>query len=522
MEIEGLHLLTLIVFLPLAGALVLGMLPHSESALLRGFGLAISGSAFLLALLLWSGFDPQNPAMQFTEEARWIPACGISFRLGIDGVSMPFVLLATFLVPMALLSSIDTLSRGVKGFVFCTLLLESAMLGILTAQDIFLFYIFWELALIPLFFFVTAWGRSNRSYSAVKLFVYLSSTSVMMLLAFIFLQAGNGDGGNSSATLRNLALDPQMQKWIFGGMLIAFAAHAAVFPLHTWLTDAQTEMEPAASALLSGLFIKLGAYGLLRFALPAFPTLFADFAPFLALAAVAGLIYCSLAALGQKSLRRMAAFILAGQMGLAVLGISVMNVEALSGAIFIMISSGVSGAALFMIIALIEKANGHDNVDRLGNSIRALPFLGMLLVPAALGLGGFPGLSGFAGNIYLLYGAFAPNTLPGSSALAFAACFGLLLLLAALMLMMQKMMAGNDRLPPAETARVGLREHLVIVPMIVLIILMGVMPSYFIKGISGASVKIVEQYRSAAVSAPDGMQGTDSLAVNCDNDATEE
>lgn len=518
--------MTLIVFLPLAGALLLGMLPHSENGLLRGFGLAISGSTFLLALLLWSGFDPQNTAMQFTEEARWIPASGIGFRLGVDGISMPFVLLATFLVPMVLLSSIDTLVRGVKGFVFCALILESAMLGILTALDLFLFYIFWELALIPLFFFVTAWGRSNRSYSAVKLFVYLASTSLMMLLTIIFLHIKNDSAGLAIDTLTRITLDPQVQMWLFGGMMIAFAAHAAVFPLHTWLTDAQTEMEPAASALLSGLFIKLGAYGLLRFVLPLFPTLFAAFTPVLAILAVAGLIYCSLAALGQKSLRRMAAFILAAQMGLAVLGIAVMNVEALTGALYLMICSGVSGSALFMIIALIEKANGHDRVDRLGNSIRTLPFLGMLLVLAALGLGGVPGLSGFAGNIYLLYGAFAPNGLMGSAVLAFIACFGLLLMMVALMLMVQKMMAGNDKRPAAEAARVGLREHLVIVPMIILIILMGIMPSYFIKSIAGASEKIVESYRSQTQTALEMRDGSTSpvigLVLKSDNDKAEE
>ncbi len=358
-------LLSLIVFLPLAGALLVllaggrGDRPDREP-LVRNIALVASLVTFAATLYLWAQFDPSSAAYQFEERYAWMPNFGIQYNIGIDGISLLLVVLTAFLTPLALLSSWESVHKGVKGFSFFILALETAMLGVFVSIDLFLFYVFWDAMLIPMYFLIGIWGYERRIYAAVKFILYTMAGSVLMLVAIIALAvvhsqtSATGLPSFNLVDLYGLELTLRFEDWAFLAFAIAFAIKVPLFPFHTWLPDAHVEAPTAGSIILAGVLLKMGTYGLLRFAFPLFPRATADFAPWLAALAVIGIIYGALVAMVQPDMKKLVAYSSVSHLGFVVLGLCALNVQGVQGSVYQMLNHGVSTGGLFMMVGILS------------------------------------------------------------------------------------------------------------------------------------------------------------------------
>src|SRR6478752_5166814 len=336
-------MLSLIVFLPLAGALLVLLAGgrgdnHDREPLVRTLALAVSLVTFAATLFLWWRFDPAVAAYQFEEKHAWIPVFGIQYYIGVDGISLLLIVLTGFLTPLALLCSWESVHKSVKAFSFFMLALETAMLGVFASIDLFLFYIFWDAMLIPMYFLIGIWGYERRIYAAVKFILYTMAGSVLMLLAIIGLawahQAAAGQPSFDLLDLYGLHLSWSTERWFFLAFALAFAIKVPLFPFHTWLPDAHVEAPTAGSVILAGVLLKMGTYGLVRFAFPLFPNAAAYFAPYIAILAVIGIVYGALVAMVQPDMKKLVAYSSVSHLGVVVLGLCAVNVNALQGAVY--------------------------------------------------------------------------------------------------------------------------------------------------------------------------------------------
>src|SRR5207245_1153635 len=341
-------ILTSLCAVPIAGALLLLLVRDEErnAAAIRATALIVAVLVFGLTLLLWNRFDPRSGDFQFAEHHDWIPAFGISYDVGVDGISLLLVVLTAFLTPLALLSSWDSVRRKLKAFCVFILLLESAMIGVFVSLDLFLFYVFWDAMLIPMYFLIGIWGYDRRIYAAVKFILYTMAGSVLMLVAILGLAYLHNEAvGGYSFDLRKLyelRVPGILQFWFFLAFAIAFAIKVPLFPFHTWLPDAHVEAPTAGSVILAGVLLKMGTYGLVRFAFPLFPDAAAFFAPWLALLAVIGIVYGALVAMVQPDMKKLVAYSSVSHLGFVVLGIAAMNPQGLQGAVYQMLNHGIS------------------------------------------------------------------------------------------------------------------------------------------------------------------------------------
>ncbi len=341
-------MLTTIVFLPLAGALLLLLIENSDGrrdAVVRWTALAVSLVVFAATLLLWSRFDPASADFQFVERHDWIPSFGIQYHVGVDGISLFLLVLTGFLTPLALLSSWESVHKKVKEFAAFVLVLESAMLGVFVSLDLFLFYMFWDAMLVPMYFLIGIWGYERRIYAAVKFILYTAAGSVLMLVAIIGLawmhHSLTGTGYSFDLLkLYDLQLPRHLEFWFFLAFTLAFAIKVPLFPFHTWLPDAHVEAPTAGSVILAGVLLKMGTYGLVRFAFPLFPSAAAYFAPALATLAVIGIVYGALVAMVQPDMKKLVAYSSVSHLGFVVLGICALNVQGMQGAVYQMLSHG--------------------------------------------------------------------------------------------------------------------------------------------------------------------------------------
>src|SRR5258708_7609365 len=350
-------LLSAIVFLPLIGALFIlvaggrGDRPEREGAV-RAVALAVSIVVFLATLYLWWAFDPGSADFQFVERHTWLPQFGITYHLGVDGVSLFLIVLTGFLTPLALLSSWQSVHKSVKLFAFFMLALETAMLGVFVSLDLFLFYLFWDAMLIPMYFLIGIWGYERRIYAAIKFILYTMAGSVLMLVAIIGLAwahaAAAGLPSFDLLDLYGMHLSWGLQKWFFLAFTVAFAIKVPLFPFHTWLPDAHVEAPTAGSVILAGVLLKMGTYGLLRFSFPLFPAAAAHYAPYLAILAVIGIVYGALVAMVQPDLKKLVAYSSVSHLGFVVLGLCALNVNGVQGAVYQMLNHGVSTGGPFM------------------------------------------------------------------------------------------------------------------------------------------------------------------------------
>jgi NADH-quinone oxidoreductase subunit M len=476
---------SIIVFLPLAGALLLLLIENRDGrrdALVRWTALGVSLLVFAATLLLWSRFDPTRADFQFIERHPWIPAFGVQYYVGVDGISLFLLVLTAFLTPLALVSSWESVNHKVKEFAAFMLALESAMLGVFVSLDLFLFYIFWDAMLVPMYFLIGIWGYDRRIYAAVKFILYTAAGSVLMLLAIIGLAWMHNSitgGGYSFDLLKlyDLRLPPQVEFWFFLAFTLAFAIKVPLFPFHTWLPDAHVEAPTAGSVILAGVLLKMGTYGLLRFAFPLFPTAAAFFAPWLAALAIVGIIYGALVAMVQPDMKKLVAYSSVSHLGFVVLGLCALNLQGVQGSVYQMLNHGVSTGGLFLIVGMLSDRRHTRQIAAFGGLKAVMPRLVaafMLITLASIGL---PGTNGFVGEFLILLGVFRWDP-----RLAAFAATGVILSAVYMLWMFQRVNYGpivheENRALPDLTRR----ERWVIVPAVAMAIFMGVFPGVFLK-----------------------------------------
>jgi NADH-quinone oxidoreductase subunit M len=513
-------MLSFIVFLPLVGAVLVLLAGGrgegtARTALVRNLALAVSLVTFAATLLLWWRFDPSSAEYQFVERHAWMPAFGIQYLVGVDGISLLLVVLTGFLTPLALLSSWDSVHKSVNIFSFFLLALESAMLGVFVSIDLFLFYVFWDFVLIPMYFLIGIWGYERRVYAAVKFILYTMAGSVLMLVAIIGLSWAHASAtGTPSFNLLDLygvALSPRMEFWFFIAFALAFAIKVPLFPFHTWLPDAHVEAPTAGSIILAGVMLKMGTYGLLRFAFPLFPGAATYCAPWIAGLSVVGIIYGALVAMVQPDLKKLVAYSSVSHLGFVVLGLCAMNVQGVQGALYQMLNHGVSTGGLFMIVGMLSDRRHTRLIAEFGGLKGVMPRLVAAFLLITLASIALPGMNGFVGEFLILIGAFLWNP-----RFAVLAASGVILSAVYMLWMFQRVNYGeitrekNRSLPDLTTREWGL-----MVPTVAMCVVMGVFPTVFLRPMEPAVKRMIERVTGRSFAENPAVRGS-RLAIRAD------
>jgi NADH-quinone oxidoreductase subunit M len=484
-------ILSLIVFTPLFGACLLALLPREPVTGVRRAAFVFSLVPLALSLWLLLVFRVGEGGFQFMERADWIPALGISYALGIDGVSLFLVLLTTVLTPVVLLAGFGDVKRWVKEYYVLFLLLETGMLGALLALDLFLFYVFWEVMLIPMYLLIGIWGGKRRVYAAVKFVLFTMAGSLLMLVAIVYLGwkvklATAGWGFGYDAVLA-LDLPAAEQLWLFAAFALAFAIKVPLFPLHTWLPDAHVEAPTGGSVILAGVLLKMGTYGFLRFAFPFFPEAVVTSAPLFVGLAVTGIVYGALVAVVQGDMKKLVAYSSVSHLGFVMLGLFALDTTAVSGAVYQMLSHGVSTGGLFLLVGMLYERRHTRLLAEFGGLWAAVPRYAVALLVVMLASAGLPGLAGFVGEFLILVGAF--KTWPWATTIATS---GLVLGALYLLTMYQRVIFGPlEREENRTLEDLGRREVAVLVPVLVLCVVMGLFPTPFLTRIQPSVERIL-------------------------------
>ncbi|MGE5430725.1 MAG: NADH-quinone oxidoreductase subunit M [Syntrophomonadaceae bacterium] len=496
---ENSQLLTYLLFLPLAGSLLLLLIDKNRESLIRWTGLAVSLAAFVLSMVVFMQFDGSRSGFQFIHNIVWISNLNVSYHVGIDGISILMVMLTTFLTPLTLFSSWGSIKKKVKEFTFFMLLLEVGMLGVFVSLDLFLFYIFWEAMLIPMYFIIGIWGGEKRIYASVKFFIYTMFGSLLMLIAIIWLgiYAAKYTGAFTTNLLELYKIGPnvpfEVQKWMFLAFLLSFAIKVPLFPFHTWLPDAHVQAPTAGSVILAGVLLKMGTYGILRFCLPLFPQSAMKFAPIISVLAVIGIIYGALVAMVQKDMKKLVAYSSVSHLGFVVLGIFALTTEAIQGSVIQMVNHGLSTGALFLLVGMIYDRTHTREIAKYGGIAKIVPLYSVALMFATLSSIGLPGLNGFVGEFLILLGSFKSPVLNSWSFTVFAAS-GVIFAAVYLLWMYQRVVFGEVKHENLNTLKdLNKKEMLVLIPIFVFIIWIGVYPSTFLKLSEKSTNTIIQQ-----------------------------
>jgi NADH-quinone oxidoreductase subunit M len=496
----GIDILGALVLLPVVGAVLLAFVPRPAEATQKAVALAITVAVFLLSLMLLRGFEPPTSAMQFEASRGWIPAFGIRYHVGVDGLSVWLVLLTTFLTPVSLLASWSSIHERVKAFNIFVLLLEAGMLGVFVALDLFLFYIFWEAMLIPMYFLIGVWGHERRIYAAVKFFLYTMAGSVLMLVAFLALYKATGLHTFDLAALVAHPVAPGLQMWLFAAFALAFAIKVPMFPFHTWLPDAHVEAPTAGSVILAGVLLKMGGYGFLRLAFPLFPDAAGRFAPWIGVLAVIGIVYGALVSLVQPNLKKLVAYSSVSHLGFVMLGIAAFTPTALVGSVYQMLNHGISTGALFLMAGMLYDRRHTFAIVEYGGLKSVMPWFSALFLMTCLSSIAVPGFNGFVGEFLILMGSWAT-----SPALVCVAVLGVILAAAYILWMVQRVLYGEVTNAANRTLRdLSLREAVVIVPLLALALFMGVASPLFTRLIEPSAEALVTDTRARARVSPPG------------------
>jgi NADH-quinone oxidoreductase subunit M len=493
-------MLTFSWLLPLAGALVLLCIGNADGrrdGLIRWMSLLVTLATFASTLAVWAGFDAASSQFQFVERHEWIPAFGIDYYVGVDGVSLLLVVLTAFLSPIALLSSWGSIERKVKEFSIFMLALEAAMIGVFISIDLFLFYVFWDAMLVPMYFLIGIWGYDQRIYAAIKFMLYTMAGSVLMLVAILGLAylhyAANGTYTFDLLELYTLEIAPQTQMWCFLAFTVAFAIKVPLFPFHTWLPDAHVQAPTAGSVILAGVLLKMGTYGLIRFSFPLFPQAAAYFAPWLALLAVVGIVYGALVAMVQPDMKKLVAYSSVSHLGFVVLGICAMNTQGVQGAIYQMLAHGVSTGGLFLLVGMLSDRRHTRLISEFGGLKAVMPRLTAAFMIITLASVGLPGLNGFIGEFLIMLGAFRWNP----RFVVFAG-LGVILSVVYMLWMFQRVYYGpitheeNAKLPDLLP-----REWAAVLPLCAIAVLMGVLPALFLRPMEASVNAIVQRVQTS-------------------------
>jgi NADH-quinone oxidoreductase subunit M len=487
-------IVTLITFAPLAGACLLAFLPRENERGIQRAALAFAVVPFLLSLLLLVEFEPGVAGMQHALEERiaWIPAWGITYHVGIDGVSLFLVLLTTFLTPIVILASWGDVHRRAKEYFVLFLFLETGMLGALVALDLFLFYVFWEVMLVPMYLLIGVWGGPRRIYAATKFVLYTMVGSLPMLVAILYCAWRTKAAGAASFDYERflaLALTPTEQLWCFAAFALAFAIKVPLFPVHTWLPDAHVEAPTGGSVILAGVLLKMGTYGLLRFAIPLFPSAAVAAAPYLVGLAVVGIVYGALVAVVQPDVKKLVAYSSVSHLGFCVLGLFAFSTTAVTGSLYQMLNHGLSTGGLFLLVGMIYQRRHTREIAAFGGLWKVVPAYSVALLLIMLASAGLPGLNGFVGEFLILVGSFPRWEWPTAIATSGVVLGALYLLWMYQRLIFGPLVDAENRTLDDLTAR----ELAVIVPVIALCVVMGLFPTPFLARMEPSVAKIVQR-----------------------------
>ncbi|HWK47856.1 MAG TPA: NADH-quinone oxidoreductase subunit M [Stellaceae bacterium] len=487
-------LLTLVTFLPLVGAGFILVMRGDEALVARNarnIALITSVIVFVLSLFLWSGFDSREAGFQFVEKVDWVPSFGISYHLGIDGISLFFVLLSTFLTPLCVLASWISVHNRMREYMIAFLVLETLMVGMFAALDFLLFYVFFEGVLIPMFLIIGVWGGPRRVYAAFKFFLFTLLGSVLMLLAIlaIYFQLGSTD----MVQALTFKFPVGLQTWLWLAFFASFAVKVPMWPVHTWLPDAHVEAPTAGSVILAGVLLKMGAYGFLRFSVPMFPEATHLFTPLVYALSVIAIIYTSLVALVQQDMKKLIAYSSIAHMGFVTIGIFTLTEQGIQGAVFQMLSHGIVSGALFLCVGVVYDRLHTREISRYGGLAERMPrysFVFMIFMLASIGL---PVTSGFVGEFLVLMGAFQANTL-----VAFCATTGTILGAAYMLYLYRRVIYGKLTRDDLKTMLdLSPREMLVFAPLLVLVFWMGIYPSSFLRPMQPAIGSLIDHVQTA-------------------------
>jgi NADH-quinone oxidoreductase subunit M len=494
MNAAGFPILSLVTFLPLAGALFILTIRGEEAVVARNArwaALWASLITFGISLILWIRFDTGDGGFQFVEKLPWFGEFGIGYHMGVDGISMLFILLSTLLTPLCILASWDSVQTRVREYMIAFLALEAMMVGMFAALDLVLFYIFFEAVLIPMFLIIGIWGGARRVYAAFKFFLYTLAGSVLMLLAILAIWYVKGT--TDIPTLMQADFPRGMQMWLFLAFFASFAVKVPMWPVHTWLPDAHVEAPTAGSVILAGVLLKMGAYGFLRFSLPMLPEASAAFAPMIFALSVVAVVYTSLVALAQEDMKKLIAYSSVAHMGIVTLGIFTFNVQGISGALFTMLSHGVVSGALFLCVGVLYDRVHTREIARYGGVAKIMPAYALVFMLFTMASVALPGTAGFPGELLVIVGAFKVNPW-----VAFGAALGMILGAAYMLYLYRRVAFGRvTRDDLRGLLDLHPREYAVFAPLILLTLWMGIYPSSFLSVFEASVAGLVARHEAA-------------------------
>ncbi len=489
----GFPILSWIVFLPLFAALILLFIHHRFSAALRWTALLFTITDFILTLILFVQFDGSRADMQFREgPLTWIRSMGVTYSLGVDGISILLVMLTPFLTAIAIASAWDAITEKVKGFLISMMILQTGMLGVFTATDLFLFYIFWEVMLIPMYFLIGIWGGPRKIYAAVKFVLFTMFGSLLMLLGIIklYLMTSPEPAGRTTdlLTVMNLRVPPELQFWLFLAFALAFAIKVPLFPFHTWLPDAHVEAPTAGSIILAGVLLKMGTYGFLRFCLPIFPDATTRLVPLISVLALIGITYGALVAMVQRDVKSLVAYSSVAHLGFVMLGMFSLTVTGLTGSILQMINHGITAGALFLLVGMVYERRHTRMIEDFGGVAHVMPIFTTIFLLITLASIGLPGTNGFVGEFLILLGTFRSNV-----TYAIIGTFGIVLAAVYMLLMVQRVFFGDlTRDENRQLRDINWRERLIAFPLVVMVFWIGIYPQTFIGKIEPSVRNLVQ------------------------------
>ncbi len=491
------QILTLVTFFPLVGVVLMLIVPKDRHDTIKGTALIITFVTFLLSLWMYFMFDPAALGMQFEVSVPWISTFGISYHMGIDGISLLLILLTTILSVIVIISSWNAIKTGIKGYFISMLLLETGMIGVFVSLDLFLFYVFWEAMLIPMYFIIGVWGGPRKIYAAIKFVLFTMFGSLLMLAALIYLfflyHSQTGVYTFDLIKMYGMDIPLRPQTYIFLAFALAFAIKVPIWPFHTWLPDAHVEAPTAGSVILAGVLLKMGTYGFVRICLPLFPEATLNFVPLISILAIIGIIYGALVAMVQRDVKSLVAFSSVSHLGFVMLGMMALNIQGLEGSVIQMINHGISTGALFLIVGMIYERRHTRMIADFGGLAKSMPVFSSFFMIVALSSIGLPLTNGFVGEFLILLGTFKVKpvyAIIGASGVVLAACY--------MLWMLQRVIFGTITKPENKNLKdLTAREKVVLIPLIILIFWIGIYPKPFLTRMEPAVKSIIKMVNAA-------------------------